>query len=220
MTGPKSKPKQNGGKKSGGKKSGGNGGKSVKGGMTAEETRYHERLLREERRRAFQEGLDLAIAMSADPKELVAAVKDLAKADAAVIMSGRKTGYIIRPGYLWGERKLIDDKTEDKFEATFPILRHLENLKVAVTPHFHGSVYAFADHMHVYKNKTPRGRTFRHIKVATLDKEYQQQFKASLKKLPDVADPDRTFVDGPVEKPKPKPKTKKATVKKTKKSHT
>lgn len=178
----------------------------VKGGMTPEEKRYQDLLLREERRRAFQEGLDFAIAMSADPKELAAGVKALAKADAAVILSGRKRGYIIRPGILWGERETIDEKTEDKFEATFPLIKNLKNLKVSVKPDFHNDIWEFASHMHVYKNKTPRGRSFGHIKIKNLDKEYQHQLKASLKSLPEVSKPDRTAVDGPEEKKKSKAK--------------
>lgn len=183
----------------------------TRGGMTPEETRYHERLLREERRRAFEEGLELAIAMSADPNDLVEGARALAKADAAVIMSGRRRGYVMRRGYLWGERKTIDDRTEDLFDATFPLLRNLANLKATVRPHFHGDIWAFVDHMHVYKNKAPRGRSLRHMKVPTLDREYNKQLEASLKGLPAPAAPDRTLIDGPAAAAaEPKPKSKPA----------
>merc|ERR1712070_1164010 len=165
------------------------------GELSFDDKRYIHRLMAEERNRAYQEGLEIAIAMAAAPKDLKDAVKDLAKADAAAVISGRTRGHLIKPGILWGERKTTDGKTADLFERTLPVIQSLENLKVQVSPRL-STVAEFAEHMHMYSKRTPKGRTFKHLKVSSLGSEYRKVFEEALKKLPKEASrPDRSLVD-------------------------
>lgn len=183
--------------------------KIVKGGeLSLDDKRYIDRLMVQERRRAYQEGLELAIAMAADPKDLKNAVKELAKTDAAAVISGRTRGQIVKPGLLWGERKTVDETTADLFEQTLSAIESLENLKVQVSPRL-STISEFVNHMHLYSKRTPKGRTFKHMKVSSLGNEYKKVFEEALKNLPKEAPkPDRSLVDKLPDKPKPKQPSK------------
>lgn len=142
-----------------------------------------------ERRHAYKQGFDHGVAiMSVDPKTVENLVKDLAKADAHVINSGRKHGRIVKPGYIWGERVTPHNDTKDKHLNTISIVDELKRLYVTVTPELR-TLRTYVDYMRVYGTGTPRGRDFSHQKLIGLAAVYREQLEKSMDGVPNSPAP-------------------------------
>eukprot|EP00873_Tetraselmis_striata_P034023 jgi/Tetstr1/454287/TSEL_041206.t1 len=144
----------------------------------------------EKKTTSIWDALRMARKFSTSRATLEGLVTKLAQADAEAIKHGRRTGYILKPGLLWGERRTIGREMEEKHRQTLIPLNDLLDAEAEVVPELQYS-WQFTDYMHVYtqKGRTPPGRTITHLNASGLSTVYNDAFRKALKGVRPTAKP-------------------------------